>query len=176
MKLLLENWRKYLNEIGGATLDPYRFKLQSRTDRELIFYGFETPKNDYTVTFKYKAFVDEPKLAWDISFNANEEIGASRETGENVTLQVMATIVAIIKDFINKVPRQPDGIFHFRFEGELKDEEDSIHGGKQASSRTKLYKRFLERGLAEYPGAKVGATAANKIHFSVPREKYETPT
>ena len=57
MKLLFENWRGYLKEIGDASLAPYSFKFDSQTtdigsrSDEEVKYKFSTEKYDYLVLF-----------------------------------------------------------------------------------------------------------------------------
>ncbi len=45
MKLLIENWRSYLKEIGEASLEPYDFESGVSDEEEL-------DENDYPITAK----------------------------------------------------------------------------------------------------------------------------
>jgi hypothetical protein len=168
MKLLLENWRKYLNEIGEAALRPYPFKAAILRGGETVLYEFNTEQEKYSVWIKYGAFVDEPKLAWEITFDTHDYL-SGEETGEHKPLQVLSTIVAIIKDFIKNAGSalaDPAPVLNFRFVGAYKGAPPEE---EYRTSRTKLYKRFLERALKEYPGAKITEIGTNEIHFAVPR-------
>ena len=114
MKLLLENWRQYLNEIGGGE-NPYQFRGPKPlvSGRELfdmrggdpsVVYEFKTPENDYYVDFTHERD-DDYKDWWIISFELARMKAGQRGlslTGEGKPLQVVSTVVAIIKNFIQK--------------------------------------------------------------------------
>ena len=75
--------------------------------------------------------------AWDISFEANETV---QTTDEGQPLKIMATVVAIVKDFIDR-PELNRGMRKFVFMGVGKADEE----GPERTSRTKMYMRFLRR-------------------------------
>jgi len=117
MKLILENWRQYLNEIGGGE-NPYQFGdpkpltrgqelfaahgAEWRGDPSII-YEFYTPENHYSVLFEWTR--ENRNDWWVISFEL-EVMGRGQDrmslTGEGKPLRVVSTVVAIIKDFIQK--------------------------------------------------------------------------
>ena len=107
MKLLMEIWRGYLNEIGDASSEPYYFgRPESASDRNDFFiYNFRTPENNYMVQLsKNPTDSGEEHFYWDISYKT---IGSGRgdpfgETNEHKLFRVLSTIVAIIKDFIER--------------------------------------------------------------------------
>ena len=102
MKLLIENWRNYLKEIGEASLEPYDFE-SGFSDEEQVGYNFVSSDNpmdegsDYLVKFTTGG-PGSGDDAWDISFEANETV---QTTNEGQPLKIMATVVAIVKDFID---------------------------------------------------------------------------
>ncbi len=82
MKLLIENWRNYLKEIGEASLEPYDFE-SGFSDEDQVWYDFVSSDNpmdegsDYLVKFTTGG-PGSGDDAWDISFKAR---GAGRGAG-----------------------------------------------------------------------------------------------
>jgi len=190
MKLLLENWRKYINEIGEASAESYPFKLLDQStaaDLRLVTYGFNSENHLYHVDFR--AFLGGTKedSTWVIDFEASPiapQVGTagsgifpggpySKEmTGEGRPLRIMSTVVKIIKDFVGN-PQLNEGILHFRFTGMSKSGGVDLYSGKE-TQRTRLYKIFLEKNMP--PGTKVEELGTNVIAFTVPEEqKDEAP-
>jgi len=166
MKLLFESWRGYLQEIGEASLEPYDFD-QVYDDEEQVNYVFVSSDepmqgSDYVVKFITggPATGDD---AWDISFEANETVAT---TDEGQPLKIMSTVVAIVKDFINRSELNR-GIRKFVFMGVGKSDEE----GRDRTSRTKMYMRFLKKNMPE--GTKIREAGENVIFFEIPEGEEE---
>jgi len=170
MKLLMENWRGYLNEICDLSSDPYDFKL-SWSDEEQVGYEFVSSDDleaglDYVVSFErgvappYK----DLKYLWYINYTADGSHG--RLTGEGQPLKIMSTVVAIIKDFIDN-PKANQGIKRFRFTGITKGDETA----RNRSQRTKLYLRCLEKNLPD--DFEYGIKGKNEISFGAKDKEEE---
>jgi len=126
MKLLMENFRKYLKEIGDLSLEPYEF--EDYGDEEEfegdVYYTFTTQSGTrYNIGFVEGMFT--ANHPWLIDYSANE---STKTTEENEPLKVMSTIVAIIKDFISRPKLNQNNLkflkknlprdWHFRVAGE----------------------------------------------------------
>ena len=105
--------------------------------------------------------------AWDISFEANETV---ETTNEGQPLKIMATVVAIVKDFINR-PDLNRGLRKFVFFGTRKPDE--LTGN--TTQRTKMYIRFLKKNMPT--GTKIGTDSGDKnvISFELPADEQEMP-
>ena len=166
MKLLMENWRGYLKEIGEASLEPYDFD-QVYDDEEQVNYVFVSSDepmqgSEYVVKFT----TGQPGSgddAWDLSFEANETVAT---TDEGQPLKIMSTVVAIVKDFIDR-PELNRGMRKFVFMGVGKSDEE----GRDRTSRTKMYMRFLKKNMPE--GTKIREAGENVIFFEVPADEQE---
>ena len=176
MKLLFENWRGYLKEIGEASLEPYDFEQVYDTDEEVryVFVSGDltaaaarfphTQGSEYVVKFT----TGQPGSgddAWDISFEANE---TSRVTNEGQPLKIMSTVVAIVKDFIDR-PELNRGMRKFVFMGVRKADEFTGYKTK----RTKMYMRFLKKNMPA--GTKIWEDDENVIFFELPAVEQEMP-
>ena len=177
MKLLMENWRRHLNEIGEGSAKPYSFSKGKQYTDDYVIYQFFTAEFEYMVTLrrdKKPSFnpdmpSDPPEddEEWDISFKT---IGAGLgdpfgETGEGKPMRVMSTMVAILKDFIASGTNL--GVRSFTFEGTSRksEEEFTQDAGWPTYQRTRLYKVFLKK---QVPNADVEEIGTNKIRFSIP--------
>jgi len=168
MKLLMEYWRGYLQEIGEASLEPYDFD-QVYDDEEQVNYVFVSSDepmqgSEYVVKFT----TGQPGSgddAWDISFEANE---TSRVTNEGQPLKIMSTVVAIVKDFIDR-PELNRGMRKFVFMGVRKAQEFT----GVPTQRTKMYMRFLKKNMPA--GTKIWEDDENVIFFELPPEEQEMP-
>jgi len=169
VKLLFENWRGYLQEIGEASLEPFDFEKVFSNEEE-VWYNFNSSAgdpalgSDYIVRFTTggPAVGDD---AWDISFEAQE---SSRVTNEGQPLKIMSTVVAIVKDFIDR-PELNRGMRKFVFMGVRKPDE--LTGYK--TKRTKMYMRFLKKNMPA--GTKIWEDETNVIFFELPPEEQEMP-
>jgi hypothetical protein len=171
MKLLLENWRKYINEIGEASAESYPFELLDQStadDMRLVRYSFNSEDFLYHVDFRSFLGGIKTDTTWIIDFEASAEHGEGRfskgMTGEGRPLQIMSTVVNIIKDFVGN-PQLNEGILHFRFTGMSKSGGVDLYSGKE-TQRTRLYKIFLEKNMP--PGTEVEELGTNVIVFTVP--------
>ena len=99
--------------------------------------------------------------AWDISFEANETVAT---TDEGQPLKIMSTVVAIVKDFIDR-PELNRGMRKFVFMGSRKPDE--FTGNR--TQRTKMYMRFLKKNMPE--GTKIREAGENVIFFEMPAER-----
>ena len=111
MKLLMENWRSYLKEIGDAGAEPFDWALTSsdEDDVEYDFVSSDDPNgeggSDYQVFFKKgttwedSEYVKREVPIWNLDFEANASM---KQTGEGHPLRIMSTVVAIVNDFISK--------------------------------------------------------------------------
>ena len=183
MKLLMEQWRGYLNEIGGGSAEPYPFRQGKQYTDDYVVYEFSTAEFEYMVTLRrdekpsfnpdMPSDPPEDDLEWDITFKT---IGAGLgdpfgETGEGKPMRVMSTMVAILKDFIASGTNL--GVRTFTFEGTSRksEEEFTQDAGWPTYQRTRIYKAFLKR---QVPNADVEEIGTNKIRFSIPPETMAT--
>ena len=169
MKLLMENWRGYLKEIGDASSQSFPFKMRQIDEvGEYAIYEFHSPENKYTVHFMLDDRMKKPG-AWEISFRNPQSATSVGLSGEGIPLKVMSTVVAIVKDFINREESKKSN--EYMFTGLRK-----MGGGDQAgerSQRTKLYLAFLKRNMP--PGTKIETIGQNEIHFTLPSDEQEMP-
>ena len=142
MKLLMESWRGYLNEIGDLSVPPYPPPYPVKTYEGAVFYTFTTDagsRYDVGFTNQYDNPEEEP---WTITFDVED---STEMTNENQPLKIMSTIVAVINEFIH-TPKLNEGNLKFVFEGIPKLDHDDIDFAAQ-TGRTKLYLKFLEKSL-----------------------------
>lgn len=165
MKLLIENFKKYLNEVGDLSVDPYPFKLHKQFRDGDLFFEFKSEAgSQYYVTFA-QSLGPPGEVPWEISFDVDDSI---EMTHENEPLKIMSTVVAIIKEFI-AAPQYHKGNLKFVFEGTRKGAE-LFSPMEEPSSRTKLYTRFLKKNMP--PGTEI-EQIGNVVKFEVPPENDE---
>ena len=178
MKLIMENWRSHLNEIGDASTKPYPHG-HYETDSDTVMYYFETEKHKYEVTFAFFDYsYDAPaKRWWGISYeirDTSRELNTA-ETNEGKPLKVMSTVIAIIKKFIDN-PELNRGILSFQFTGVPKGYNDDPDENlpSDPTSRTKLYMRYLKHHMPA--GTEIGTGEYRKrgnpniIKFTLPED------
>jgi len=164
MKLLFENWRGYLTEIGDASANAYHWRERDISE-DYAMYEFRTPENFYVVHLAVEMLGGEPW--WDIAFRTISNKDGVGLTGESQPLKVMSTIVAIIKDFID---REESKISHrYKFHG-LRKGGGSEPAGER-SQRTKMYLAFLKRNMP--PGTAIETIGQNEIRFTLPKGEEE---
>ena len=105
LKKIQEFFSKPINEVGEASAQPYKHKLNAQTYYE-VEYTFTTDSGlDYIVEFDL-----EGNMA-DVVFLTKQSFDIARSGGKNVFLQtfskgelfkVMATITNIVKEFLEK--------------------------------------------------------------------------
>jgi len=165
MKLLMESWRGYLSEIGGATLEPYSFS-QGYSSPDNVTYNFNSASGT-RVRVIFERAQDGP---WMIDFMAEVKADGKNPfggmftkglTGSGEPLKVMSTIVAIIKKFIKSDKSRDEKRFMFFGIG-----KGVTKKGVQ-STRTKLYLKFLKKNMP--PGTIVTqGKEINSIYFTLP--------
>jgi hypothetical protein len=156
MKLLMENWRNYLKEIGDASAEPFDWELSPAYLDDEVEYNFVSSDDpngedgsDYQVFFKTgttwedSEYVKREVPIWSLDFEANRSM---KPTGEGHPLRIMSTVVAIVNDFISK-PDLNRGILRFVFEGIDKEDSSWDDRRKGQTARTKMYLRFLKKNL-----------------------------
>tara|TARA_R110002012_G_scaffold8530_5_gene39260 strand:+ start:450 stop:950 length:501 start_codon:yes stop_codon:yes gene_type:complete len=165
MKLLMENFKKYLNEIGDLSVEPYPFKFHKAFPKDdQYFYEFITDSGlHYYVGFDGVVGL-QVELPWNIVFDVDD---STEMTKENEPLKIMSTVVAVIKEFI-ATPEYHKGNLKFVFEGIPKT--GSIDSTWVPTKRTNLYMRYLEKNMP--PGTKV-EQMGNVVKFEVPSEDEE---
>jgi len=178
MKLLFENWRSYLKEIGDASAAAFPFAAPKSMGRDYVFYKFSSPENEYEVIFELdKRWASEPPV-WDIVFETlppkTPQARVGRVSGlgmsrEGIPLKIMSTVVAIIKDFISREESKRTN--EYKFTGLRKTGGGDVPG--ERSQRTKLYLAFLKRHMP--PGTKIDTIGQNEVHFTLPSKEQETP-
>ena len=150
-------------------MEPYDFESVFSGEEE-VWYNFNSSAgdpalgSDYVVKFT-SGGPGYPDDAWDISFEANETVAT---TDEGQPLKIMSTVVAIVKDFIDR-PELNRGMRKFVFMGSRKPDE--FTGNR--TQRTKMYMRFLKKNMPE--GTKIREAGENVIFFEVPADEQEMP-
>lgn len=130
--------RLHLNEIGDASAKPYPFKYNDIGFSE-VEYCFETEDQDNYIVEVINTDINN--LVWDMQFNVEGE-DHEQVVNKGKMFGVMATILAITNDFIDK--KQPN-ILKFQ---PSKNEE-----GETDLRRFKLYMAYLNKNMRpEYIG------------------------
>ena len=168
MKLLMERWRRHLNEICDASIPPFDFELKDH-DEEFAKYVFNSTTDEIEGS-EYFVRIKRPPAGdvWEIEFNSEAVMFDGELTSEGQPLKIMSTVIAAVKDFIDD-PELNRGILKFFFEGAQKDYASgrSGHSGTDRNQRTKLYMLCLKNQL---PGTKPKEVGENAIFFEVPEE------
>lgn len=182
MKLLFENWRRYLNEVSFSSDKAYYVDGPDEDYAGNIIYTFtdmENPegaslddliKNMYTVTFRdikppWKNNAN--MIAWEIDFKrSGAPIGKefTQLTGNNRAILILSTVIKAIKEFIDSDESRPDGAKRiFTFSGTPTDKEkDSDY---DLTRRTRIYKVALQRQLPNDWSMVENARSKNSILF-----------
>ena len=154
MKLLIENWKHYLNEIGDAGQTPYAFKrlgmvMPTALSNDKASYMFKTEGGyEYVVSIiQLESYgpgggSDGESSYWEIGFKTRSE--GFELTNEGKPLKVMSTIVHVVKDLLANLPEEKYPV-KFTFDGALKSGE----GNEKEGVRTKLYKRYIRSILGK---------------------------
>ena len=167
----MEQWKKYLTEIGDLSVEPYPFTLDHvyKADGE-VFYGFTTDAGSkYSVGFA-KDIGPPDEMPWIITFDVED---STAMTHENQPLKIMSTIVEVIKEFIAD-PDLNQGDLKFVFEGIPKLGDDDIDYSAQ-TGRTKMYLKFLEKNLPGDFKFSLPHPKSNVVKFGKETKKNETP-
>ena len=147
-----------LLEIGDASLAvPYTHANSEKREYETIeTYEFKIGEDTYAVTM----FVSE--LDFDLSSNKGYKEGSTgmqimfglktdkysggdtARTNKGVQYQVMAAVIKILKDYINKHPE----LVEISYEPVKKSADDQ--------AREKLYQAYVEKNLPDWKYTKIG--------------------
>ena len=132
--------KKILNEIGDSSAKPFNFLLTISGKNEYQYMFLTKEKQiPYYVIFKYVSKSD----VWDISFSTIGSKNGDEVINSGEMYSVMATIVKIIKDFINK--KNPEKLQYSpakNFDTDLR--------------RAKLYDVYLKKNLNGWDVSKSG--------------------
>ena len=132
--------KKILNEIGDSSAKPFNFLLTVSGKNEYQYMFLTKEKQiPYYVIFKYVSKSD----VWDISFSTIGSKNGDEVINSGEMYSVMATIVKIIKDFINK--KNPEKLQYSpakNFDTDLR--------------RAKLYDVYLKKNLNGWDVSKSG--------------------
>jgi len=86
-----------LHEVGEANAEPYEYRFDNISYDE-VHYDFDTEEDQYSIIFKLE---DRIQRVWNLQFGV---VGGTPETITNSfrIMNVMATIVKIVNEFIDK--------------------------------------------------------------------------
>lgn len=93
-----EKVKARLSEVGEAT-NPFSWQYDFTDDDGNVFYSFNTPQHKYSVGISWNG-----ANSYELLFNTEGDMG--QDTGENVAMRVLSTVVAITNDFVAK--EQPE--------------------------------------------------------------------
>jgi hypothetical protein len=144
------NEEEELNEIGDASAKPYKWKEYYEHDFTFDV-GFETDSGlTYSVVLDYDEYNDKPVL--DVQFSAgkidkddeygDDEMDVNIITNRGELFRVMATIVGIIKHYVDYTEARGVTYTPSKKEGEK----------ELNNQRSRLYKAFLQKQI---PGVKI---------------------
>lgn len=146
-----------LNEIGDATKAvPYRKSFKSKQPNyTIIQYEFKIGEDTYEVNTYPRPVGDGSKnTTMSVDFNINtpdDQPGHyyTSTTNKGVQYTVMATIVKILKDYIDQHPELVEIYYE-----PVKNTKNNI----ALQSREKLYKIYAEKNLPNWSYSKEGDT------------------
>ncbi len=107
-----------------------------------VVYNLSLNNLEYEVIFKQKSF----GAPFDISFNVKGAEGYGM-TGRGNVLGLLNAVADIVKDFIRRNPE----VQSFTFTGA---EESLAEGASEATKRTRVYNKYIERYLKKSPELK----------------------
>jgi hypothetical protein len=143
-----------VKEIGEANIPPLTWKKVSPTKYKFLVY-INGLTEAVIVDFEYiedeisKNFYFPPKYRnLENVYNVGYLVGRTEEqyakTDLKTLLQILSTVVDIIKNFIKEI--KPDGLFIQGSEKEL--------GSGDISQKSNLYQAYLKKGIDSIPGYK----------------------
>jgi hypothetical protein len=124
-----------LNEIGEGTR-TYSWRFDDEDADGNYFYSFDTENSNYGV-----GIANLEDGMYDLSFNTTSKDGdpdVSLDTNEGVPLRVLSTVVAIAKDFIQKV--NPETVIFRPIKTKEVDKQDDMR-------RYKLYGAYIRKNI-----------------------------
>lgn len=124
-------------ELRESLNRPYRFTKHKLHAKSFVYRFIPDDKTEVDVIFRK----DEPSKqdTWNVAFERNQR---QDMTGEGDAMKILATVVAVIKDFAkteNPEVMEFSAVKPDWFEIELGDKPNTI------SSREKVYKRMVQR-------------------------------
>ena len=147
-----------INEIGEATLTPYKYKI-AKEEGDKIRYEFTTDSNlQYEINIAQLSIINKPtKKRLAVAF---KQQGSSYDdiTNKNEQYKIMATVVAAVKEYLEKVPRA----IEISFEPAKADEGDM--------RRANLYKAYINKQL---PGSNVRVFSGGRYIVELPKSVQE---
>lgn len=140
-----------VKEIGEASIPPLKW---SRTNP--LVYKFLVDINDYTevVTVDFEEGDDtfkgiflppryrDAKTFYNIAYNISGVKTQYTKTDMKTLLQILSTVVDIVKDFIQR--NQPDALYIAASE--------KIKGSQDTAQKANLYQAFLKKGIGSIGG------------------------
>lgn len=126
--------------------NPYSFSGPSRKGMGIIEYKFKSKNNlDYIVYFdmQYSRNEKTDQYEWNTSVSYETKQKGLELTGEG-DIQVLSTVIAIVKNFIEKY--KPNKI---SYDG-LKEKEE-IENPEELSKRAKVYKATINKLKSDVP-------------------------
>lgn len=140
-----------VKEIGEANIAPLKW---SRTSP--LVYKFLVDINDYTevVTVDFEEGDDtskgiflppryrDAKTFYNIAYNISGVETQYTKADMKTLLQILSTVVSIVKDFIQK--NQPDALYIAASE--------KIKGSQDTTQKANLYQAFLKKGIGSIKG------------------------
>jgi len=129
-----------LFEIGMDMVQPYEFRL-GKCDKLACFYYFNTEDGDqYSVRFMNLGEIhNRKKQIWQTEFVVPGEKGDREVMNKGRIFKIMATVIAIIKDFINS-SNIVDGL-----------DINPVENYKGDDRRKNLYINYINKILPEFP-------------------------
>ena len=163
MKLLLEKWRGYINEISFCAVSAFEFDDRQWEHKAYVYTFSDHEGQTYEV--KFNPMDRGSIISWDIDYRV--EGGEYYElTGKNIVVKVMATVAQIVMDFIKRPDRpveQQKRIFYFS--GAIGPGETDAFAGISAGKRTRLYTHMLMKMLPAGWDMSVDSKTPNAIWF-----------
>jgi hypothetical protein len=127
--------------------DDVQVSGPNEVNEDYITYDLTLNDFNYIVMFKRKSY----GAPFDISFNirgangrAGGLLGGYPMTGRREVFSLLNTVVDIVKDFMRNYP----DVDSFSFTGA---EETVAEGATEATKRTRVYNKFIERYLSRDP-------------------------
>jgi hypothetical protein len=143
-----------LFEIGMNTVQPYEYRI-GKCDKLACFYYFNTEDGDkYSVRFMNLGEIhNRKKQIWQTEFMVPGKTGDTDVVNKGRIFKVMATVIAIIKDFINST-NTVDGL-----------NINPVQNYKGDTRREDLYLKYIEKILPEFPDWKKAWNPLDKRIF-----------
>ena len=146
-----------INEIGEGNLTPYKYSVNFEEDDE-IEYKFKTKSNlTYEVSIVQRRATSGPKdsnrliVAFKTTAGSYEDI-----TNAGEQFKIMATVIAITKEYSAKIPNVTEISF------------TPAKSGEHDERRAKFYKAYINKQL---PGSKIHVYSDGRYIVELPKKK-----